>query len=46
MEDNTKICTNIFKSEISSDLKKNFTQKWVEIINNLEKEKIVNFHKQ
>lgn len=46
MNNNDNLCTSVFKNDNSSELRKNFTIKWVEIINNLEKEKIVNFSKQ
>lgn len=36
---------SIFKSKTNSDLKKNFTRKWIEIINKSEKEKSGNFSK-
>ena len=40
MANNTIIvCTNVFKHEDSVELKKCFTDKWVELINQLEKTK-------
>ena len=46
MNNNDNLCTSVFKSDNNLELRKNFMIKWVEIINNLEKEKIVNFSKQ
>lgn len=37
MEKKDSICRNVFKNKECQDIKKQFTQKWVEIINNMEK---------
>jgi len=33
------ICKSVFKSDIDTDLKKRYTRKWIELINNSEKNK-------
>lgn len=37
MDKKNTICTSIFKNKEHQDIKKQFTQKWVEIINKMEK---------
>ncbi len=44
-EQNRKLCTSVFKSGENTTSKSQFTKKWIELVNRLEKNKGINFVK-
>ena len=42
-EESTTVCKSVFKSGESTTTKREFTDKWIELINTLEKGKSANF---
>ncbi len=44
-EQNRKLCTSVFKGGENTTSKSQFTKKWIELVNRLEKNKGINFVK-